>query len=247
MAKRITYNKALVILGPSTTGKTEVAFDVASRLRGELINGDKFYLFSGFPTSIGLSSFFGTKEVPTHLYQILTPSAERLSLVDYLLKVNKLVPQILKRKHLPIVEGCSYGYTNAIMELDMLLDKSRYGPFIGLRWPQGYDINSKVEKRIEQLFSGGLISEIEKGLQEGYEYSFPMRKGVITVPVVEMLQGKINETQAKDKIIIGMLDAVYSSLRKFLDTPNVYWIEHTSETKENTISQIEKLVMENNR
>ncbi len=246
MPKVLKYKKALVILGPTTTGKTEVAFTIAKRFGGELINGDKFYLFSGFPTSTGLSSFLVTGEVPTHLYQELEPRVDRLSLIDYLLKVNSLVPNILRRNKLPIIEGCSYGYTNAIIEVNKLLPKPKYGPFIGLRWPKGYDLQSKVEERVNSLFREGAISEIERELKESHKYSYPMRKGVITVPIVEMLEGRINENKAKDKIIIGMLDSAYSALRKFLDIKDTIWLKHDSKKFEETISEIMRLVKKEN-
>ena len=91
MSRKKKYSKATVILGPTTTGKTEVALQVARQLDGEVINGDKFYLFSKLDLLTGLSNQFREKEIPFHLYGILEPSAESLPLVDYLLLVNPIV------------------------------------------------------------------------------------------------------------------------------------------------------------
>ncbi len=245
--KKSNYKKALVILGPTTTGKTEVAFELAQRLDGEVINGDKFYLFSDLKLSTGLSDSFYYNKIPHHLYQILKPAAESLSLVDYLLLVNPLIPKILARNRLPIIEGCSYGYTKALMDLNKLSKEPLYGPFVGLRFPRNYNVHTKIEKRIDQLFEEGLTSEVERALDKSYRYSYPMRKGVIILPVLELLEGKIDEKAAKDKIIVGMLEAMYSTLRKFLDVPNINWIEHSHENLENTISLIYKFIKRENK
>src|SRR3989344_1216928 len=149
MKRKQKYKKALVILGPTTTGKTEVAFELAKRLDGEVINADKFYLFSGLPLSTGLSSLSRQSKVPSHLYQILEPTADGLPLVDYLLLVKPLIPSILGKGKLPIIEGCSYGYTRALMDLNKLSETLQYGPFIGLRLPNRYQVYDRVERRVD--------------------------------------------------------------------------------------------------
>ena len=41
----LTTKRPIVILGPTTVGKTEVAFGLARRLNATVINADKFYLY----------------------------------------------------------------------------------------------------------------------------------------------------------------------------------------------------------
>ncbi len=239
MAKK---SKALVILGPTCVGKTEVALEVAKRLNGEVINGDKFYLFSGLPISTGLSASF-VENIRTHLYGILGVQEDRLSLVDYLFRVNELVPQILKRRKLPIVEGCSYGYTNGLRELNKLLERERYGPFVGLKLPEDYDLKGCVKNRIEKIFDQDVVSEVRKMIEKGYKNSFPLRQGAIAVPIVEYLEGKSGDEKMREKIMVGILEAYYTALRKFLNIPEITWIEHIPGKVQNTVKRIEELVI----
>ena len=47
--------RPIVILGPTTVGKTEVAFGLARRLNATVINADKFYLYDALPEVTGQS------------------------------------------------------------------------------------------------------------------------------------------------------------------------------------------------
>ena len=145
------------------------------------------------------------------------------------------------------MEGCSYGYTRALLDLNKLSEKSIYGPFIGLRLPNNYDINSRVEERINKLFGDGLMEEVRASVEQGYRYAYPIRKGIIAVPAIELFDGKINEDEAKDKIRTGVLNAYYLNLRKFLDVPGIEWIEHLPENLERTVSKINDLVAREKR
>jgi tRNA A37 N6-isopentenylltransferase MiaA len=240
------YCNALTILGPTTTGKTSVAFEVARRLGGEMINGDKFYTFRGFSISTGLFDSLQSPDISTHLYQILEPTSERLTVPSYKGMVDLLVPQLLEMGKLPVIEGCSYGYINALIEGNEQLNHFQYHPLVGLRWAKPCNVHEEIERRVDEMFKGGLLDEVQGALSKGYGDTYVMRKSVICVPIVELLKGEIDERTAKDKILVGILDIAYNELRKFLDVPEIHWIEHDSTKMEDTLTQIEELTRESN-
>ena len=62
MSKTIT-TRPIVILGPTTVGKTDVAFELARRVGAEIINADKFYLYDAMPAVTGQSDEIGRAHV----------------------------------------------------------------------------------------------------------------------------------------------------------------------------------------
>ena len=68
--------KAITIIGPNGVGQTAIAFELARRLGGEVINLDKIYLFKYFPISSGLSDTLREKDIQIHLYELLEPDQD---------------------------------------------------------------------------------------------------------------------------------------------------------------------------
>jgi tRNA dimethylallyltransferase len=59
---------ALVIGGPTASGKTALAISIAQRLGGDVINGDAFQLYSGLPVLTAQPSNAQRALVPHHLF-----------------------------------------------------------------------------------------------------------------------------------------------------------------------------------
>jgi tRNA dimethylallyltransferase len=59
---------ALVIGGPTASGKTAIAISVAQRLGGDVINGDAFQLYAGLPVLTAQPSAAQRAIIPHHLF-----------------------------------------------------------------------------------------------------------------------------------------------------------------------------------
>src|SRR3989344_3752226 len=88
-------NNAIAIIGPNGVGKTAVAFEIARRIGGEVINLDKIYTFKGFNVSSGLSDTLKQKGVKRHLYEILEPDQKIIPPEDYAKMVYATCTQII--------------------------------------------------------------------------------------------------------------------------------------------------------
>ena len=94
--------KVLVITGPSCVGKTDIVYEIARRHNGEVINGDKFFLYNEFNIGTGVLDSLSNEDVEKHLYQVLDPVSPVLSTEEYLGKVRALAISIWQRNKLPI-------------------------------------------------------------------------------------------------------------------------------------------------
>ncbi|NQV09246.1 hypothetical protein HQ529_05325 [Candidatus Woesearchaeota archaeon] len=222
----MVYKSAVIITGPTTTGKTELAFELVRRAGGgEIICADKLMLFKGFPVSTGLSDTLKNPEIPIYLYQTLNPEEGIPEISDYVSKVNLEVDYILKNNGLPVIEGCSFSYFNNLYYGNNN-ENSKYFPLIGLKWSNGLDLEKRVEKRIEVAFQEGILDEIKEGLKKGYRNTYIMSNAIGIVPIVEYLDGKISLEDAKKRIFKGVLNIFNDQLEEFLEVPDIKWIEN---------------------
>ena len=86
----------LVVTGPTATGKTKVAVDIASKYSGEIISADSRQIYKGMDIGTGkdLDEYsINNKKIPYHLIDILNPK-ENYSVYqfqrDFLVSYNKI-------------------------------------------------------------------------------------------------------------------------------------------------------------
>lgn len=229
----------LLVIGPSTAGKTEVAFGLAKRLHGEIINADKFYLYSEFPSTTGLPDFSKHPTVSTHLYGILKPEQQCYSGAEYADHVCEIVEDIWSRGHLPIIEGCYHRFAKRVLH-----KVGREACLLaGIRWPKGTNVEPLARERVDYIFHDrGGIEEVRQALQKGYRGTYVMRKGSMVKPLVEYLDGKISLQIAKTKAVAEIVSAAYKAYRKFLDMSGIMWYENSRNRLPGLVESIAKRV-----
>lgn len=107
--------KLVVILGPTATGKSHCAIEIAKRLDGEIISGDSMLVYKGMDIGTAKPSADELAMVPHHLVDILPPDAS-FSVVDFVERAKQLVTEINGRGHLPIIAGGTGLYIKALLE-----------------------------------------------------------------------------------------------------------------------------------
>lgn len=110
-------HKALVILGPTATGKTKLAASLAAELGAEIISVDSRQLYKGMDIGTGkdLEDLRpGGQNIPVHLLDVAS-SGQRLSLAEYLRLFDKALTDIRSRETLPILCGGTGLYLDAIL------------------------------------------------------------------------------------------------------------------------------------
>lgn len=104
----------IVIGGPTASGKSGLAIDLALKMNGEIINADSMQVYGDTPV---LSAVPDEKEkagIPHHLFEIYDSSVHG-NVVDWLdLCVNK-IKEVWQRGKLPIVVGGTGLYLNNLL------------------------------------------------------------------------------------------------------------------------------------
>lgn len=105
---------AVVILGPTAAGKTEVAINVANALHGEIISADSRQFYQGMDIGTAKPILSERRGIPHHLLDIVPPDGE-FNLSDFKSAVKVLVGDITARGRLPLIVGGTGQYIRALL------------------------------------------------------------------------------------------------------------------------------------
>lgn len=108
-------NKVIVISGPTASGKTALAVELAKLYNGEVVSADSMQIY----TDMDIASAKPTPEeqqgIPHHLVGFLDP-AESFSVADYVELCDKCVRDILTRGKTPIICGGTGLYISSFVD-----------------------------------------------------------------------------------------------------------------------------------
>ncbi|MBO4379878.1 MAG: tRNA (adenosine(37)-N6)-dimethylallyltransferase MiaA [Muribaculaceae bacterium] len=103
----------LVVTGPTATGKTRRAVDLAKALNGEIISADSRQVYRGMDLGTGKDlEEYG--DVPFHLIDIC-PAGYRYNLFEYLRDFQTAYDDIVARERLPILCGGTGLYVESVV------------------------------------------------------------------------------------------------------------------------------------
>jgi tRNA dimethylallyltransferase len=102
----------LAVVGPTASGKSDLALFLASRLGGEIVNCDSLQVYRGF--DIGTAKAIAP-DVPHHLFDILDP-LDTFTAGEYARRAAATVTEIAARGRLPVLAGGTGFYLRALLE-----------------------------------------------------------------------------------------------------------------------------------
>ncbi len=98
------FPEIIAITGPTASGKSSIAMELAKRLGGEIISGDSMQIYRGMDIGTAKPTASDMKEVKHHLIDMLDIS-EAFSVNDYCTIAKEAVEKVLNRNKLPIICG----------------------------------------------------------------------------------------------------------------------------------------------
>ncbi len=103
--------KLLVISGPTSTGKTEVASIVARKYGGELVSADSCQVYKGMDIGTGKDQ---EEDIRIHMIDVVEPSV-KYNVADYQKVAIEVIEDIFRRGKLPILVGVSGFYIDSVI------------------------------------------------------------------------------------------------------------------------------------
>jgi tRNA dimethylallyltransferase len=113
----------LCILGPTASGKTHLAVQLAHRLQGEIISADSRQVYKGMDIGTGKDIneyIIDNKQIPCHLIDIVEPG-HYYSVYEYQRDFQLAYNDIVNRNKIPVLCGGSGMYIEAVIS-DYQLD-----------------------------------------------------------------------------------------------------------------------------
>ena len=104
-----------MVCGPTASGKTKLAVDIAREFGGEIVSADSMQIYKG----MNIASAKPTEEekmgIPHHLMDFLEPT-EPFSVADYVTMARDVIADVHARGKLPVICGGTGLYINSLID-----------------------------------------------------------------------------------------------------------------------------------
>ena len=140
--------KVLVICGPTASGKTRLAVELALRYDGEVVSADSMQIYRSMDIGTAKPTVEEMRGVPHHMLDVAEPE-ENFSVARYVTMAAACVDDILARGKLPILAGGTGLY------IDSLLSGRSFAAFSG-------KTRSALQRRVAAEGIGPLWEELRR-------------------------------------------------------------------------------------
>lgn len=141
-------NKIIVVSGPTASGKTALAVELAKRYDGEVISADSMQIY----TDMDIASAKATPEerqgIPHHLMDFLDP-VESFSVADWVRMAGECADDILARGRTPVICGGTGLYISSFVD-NLQFDESECD----------YEYREEMRKFAEENGSAALLEKL---------------------------------------------------------------------------------------
>ncbi|MDO5027084.1 MAG: tRNA (adenosine(37)-N6)-dimethylallyltransferase MiaA [Tissierellia bacterium] len=168
--------KVIIIAGPTASGKSSLAINLAKKVNGEIISCDSMQIYKGMDIGTAKVGPEERREIDHHMIDIISPG-DTYSVQDFQKSAKSLIKDIHKRGKLPILAGGTGLYINSIL-YDYDFSNVEPKPLFRAQMEEKYsqDPQSLLDKLINidsKLYSRLTIKDKKKIIRalEVYEFS----------------------------------------------------------------------------
>lgn len=159
-------NKLIVIVGPTASGKTNLAIELAKKYNGEIICADSRTIYRYMDVGTAKPTLDEQQSVPHHLLDIVDPNIH-FSVVEFKTLCNKTIEDIQDRGKLPIMVGGSGMYIDSVLfdyqfrsqnsniDISGMSLEEKQQKALSLYPSEIMQIDVKNERRVDQLLQRG--------------------------------------------------------------------------------------------
>ena len=107
--------KVIAVVGPTASGKTKMAIELAKELDGEIISADSRLVYKGFDIASAKPTVEEREGIPHYMIDIVEPEFD-YSVGNYYDDAKKIIFDIISRGKTPIVAGGTGLYIRILLE-----------------------------------------------------------------------------------------------------------------------------------
>jgi tRNA dimethylallyltransferase len=135
--------KLIVVLGPTASGKTELAIKLAKKFNGEIVNADSRQVYKGMDIGTAKPTKKEMKGVPHHLLDVVSPK-RKFTVAQYRKLALKAIEKIQKRGKIPFLVGGTWFYIRAIVDGLVI-------PEVSPDWKLRKELEKKTQKELYKM------------------------------------------------------------------------------------------------
>ena len=233
--------QTIIILGPTGSGKTGVAIELAKALNGEIISADSRAIYKGMDIGTAKPSLEEQAGIPHYGLDLVEPG-DRFTVADWKAYTEAKIADIKSRGKIPIIAGGTGLYIDALIydykfkgptghkigdiEQKSCSDRTEIkGDFllIGVK-TEPEKLRVRLKQRIDKMFDQPLYDETTK-LVEKYGWGSGAMKSNIYEYVWKYLNGELSLDEAKLQSFYEDWHLAKRQLTWFKRNPEINWLE----------------------
>jgi tRNA dimethylallyltransferase len=250
----------LVVVGPTASGKSKLALELAQALNGEIICADSRTVYKGMDIGTAKPTKAEQAAVPHHMLDIVEPDQD-FTVADFKQLANQVIEDVQRRGKLPIMVGGSGLYIDAVLydfgfsEAGAARDKRnprhlsddvprkqtqmRSNTVVVGLFMERDELKKRIEGRVEQMVANGFDDEVKR-LQADYRQS----KALLTPgykAFIEHLAGHLSLEEAKALFVKNDFQLAKRQMTWFKRNPSIHWLSNSSTYVKETLKLLNKL------
>jgi tRNA dimethylallyltransferase len=115
LVKGCGEQKIITILGPTASGKSDLAVKIAKRFNGEIISADSRQIYKGMNIGSGKITKKEMKGIPHYLLDVASPR-QKFTVAHYQKLAKSAINKILKKNKIPIICGGTGFYIQSVID-----------------------------------------------------------------------------------------------------------------------------------
>lgn len=252
----------IVIVGPTGSGKTGLAIDIAKEIGGEIISADSRAIYREMDIGTAKPSLEEQKGIPHYGLDLVTPG-ERFTVADFKNYAEQKICSIRKKGKVPIVCGGTGLYVDALLyNYQFNIEQKKYSKqqrenlkfsekypdrvkmstdyvVFGIKWPKE-ELRERLKQRIDKMFCSELYKET-KELVSKYGFGSQAMKSDIYEYAWGYLNGEYSLERAKELCFYKDIHLAKRQMTWFKRNPQIKWGSPTK-IKAEILAEIKKSV-----
>jgi tRNA dimethylallyltransferase len=220
--------QVIAIVGPTASGKTALAVDLAQKYNGEIISADSRAIYKYMDIGTAKPTLEEQAAVPHHGLDLVEPN-ERFTVYDFQAYALEKITDIESRCKQPFVVGGTGLYIDSLV-YDYQFNKNhndrsdtsgRY-VVVGITTDRE-TLRERIWQRADQMFKADIVKETTM-LADAYGWSGEAMKSNIYPIIQEMIDGKLTLEEAKQKIFFDDWHLARRQMTWFRRNKDIHWL-----------------------